>query len=90
MENLILLVVFIVIYAVIFLPSFRKRREKQQMVQALGVGDEVVLTSGIHGFVSELDEGVAWIEVSEGVELKVNMGAIDTVVPGDTDADDED
>ena len=89
MENLILLVVFIVIYAVIFLPSFRRRREKQQMVNALGVGDEVVLPSGIHGFVSELDEGIAWVEVSDGVELKVNKGAIETVVPTDS-GDDED
>ncbi len=89
MENLILLVVFVVIYAVIFLPSFRRRREKQALVNALALGDEVVLTSGIHGFVTEVDEGVVWVEVSEGVELKVNKGAIETVVTADASGDED-
>ncbi len=89
MENLILLVVFVVIYAVIFLPSFRRRREKQALVNALGIGDEIVLSSGIHGFVTEVDEGVAWVEVSEGVELKVNKGAIETVVTADEPGDED-
>ncbi len=89
MENLILLLVFVVIYAVIFLPSFRRRREKQALVNALALGDEVVLTSGIHGFVTEVDEGVVWVEVSEGVELKVNKGAIETVVTADASGDED-
>ena len=89
MENLILLAVFVVIYAVIFLPSFRRRRAKQALVNALGIGDEVVLSSGIHGFVTEVDGGVAWIEVSEGVELKVNKGGIERAVTADEPSDED-
>lgn len=88
MANLILLGVLLVVYAIIFLPQFRARQERRRAVEATTVGDEVVLNSGIHGFVSEIEDTVAWIEVSEGVELKVNRSAIERRIPADADEGD--
>ena len=60
-----------------------QRRTKQQhdLEDSLVEGDEVVLHSGIHGFVASVDANVIWLEVAEGTEMKVSKTAIQTVMP---------
>ena len=55
------------------------------MQASLSVGDEVVLTSGIHGVVRGVDNDVAQVEVATGVVLRVARGAIGIVIPPDND-----
>jgi preprotein translocase subunit YajC len=50
------------------------------MQSTLEVGDEVMLTSGIHGTVRGLDEGVAQVEIADGVTIRVARGAVGQVV----------
>ncbi len=92
MENLILLAVVLVIYALVFIPGMRRRREAQNMRERLAPGDEVVLDSGIHGFITEVEDTIVWVEVAEGTELKVQKSNLSFIVSGDggDDADDED
>ena len=64
------------------------------MQSTLEVGDEVVLTSGVYGTVRALDEGVANVEIADGVTIRVARGAVGQVVPDDDpepdDTDDHD
>jgi preprotein translocase subunit YajC len=70
-------VILAVFYAVLLLPQQRRQKAKKELLNALQVGDEVLLTSGIHGFVSELDGAIAWVEVAPNVDLKVSRSAIE-------------
>lgn len=63
-------------YLLIFLPQQKKTRQANAMLAALSEGDEVYLTSGIHGFISALDDQIAWVEVAPGVDLKISRSAI--------------
>jgi len=65
-----------VMYVVLILPQQRKAREHNALINALEEGDEVLLNSGIHGFVSELDDNILWLEVANGVDLKVSRSAV--------------
>ena len=78
-------------YAVLILPQQRRNREHRNLLASLQEGDEVVLNSGIHGFISALDREVVWLEVAEKVELKVSRSAVAGKVepPADSDADED-
>ena len=58
------------------------------MQSTLEVGDEVVLTSGVYGTVRSLDEGVAQVEIADGVTIRVARGAVGQVVQESPQHDD--
>jgi preprotein translocase subunit YajC len=92
-------VLFLVGIAVLFWlllvrPQARRQRELAHMQSTLEVGDEVMLTSGVYGTVRGLDEGVAQVEIADGVTVKVARGAVGQVVreeptPDEAAPDDE-
>jgi preprotein translocase subunit YajC len=93
MEQLAQFVPFIlllgIMYVALFLPQQRRNREHRDLLNSLEVGDEVVLNSGIHGFVSAIDNQILWLEVADKVELKVSRSAVATKVTDPDDAEAE-
>lgn len=67
----------------IYLPAQRKTREHQNLVDSLVEGDEVILNSGIHGFVASVEDNIIWLEVSDGVEFKVSKSAVQSKIEAD-------
>ncbi len=57
-------------------PQQRRARELQAMQQALSVGDEVMLTSGVYGTLTEIDEETIRVEIAPGVTITVARGAV--------------
>ena len=99
METLPLILVFGILFAVMIIPQQRQRKQHRELMASLNEGDEVVLNSGIHGFIGEISSDVVWLEVSSGVELKVSKSSIsgkiaedsqDSVEVSETDDEDED
>jgi preprotein translocase subunit YajC len=86
---LILAVTFGLMYAFFILPQKKRVAAHRDLLKAVDVGDEVMLTSGLYGTVVEVDESddVIWLEVAEGVELKVARGAIGKRTEGAQRAD---
>ena len=63
-------------YAALIWPQQRRNREHRALLASLSEGDEVLMNSGIHGFISAIEGDILWIEVAESVELKVARSAI--------------
>ncbi len=75
---------FLVMYFALIRPQQRTAKEARQLMASLAVGDEVVTTSGIHGFINSLEENIVWLEVAGDVELKMSRSAISgRIVEGD-------
>ncbi|HET7735091.1 MAG TPA: preprotein translocase subunit YajC [Nocardioidaceae bacterium] len=70
-------------------PQQRARREALATQSAVVVGAEVMLTSGIYGKVTDLEDDWVHIEVSAGTVVKVARGAIARVFDDESDADTE-
>ncbi|MGI9601392.1 MAG: preprotein translocase subunit YajC [Acidimicrobiales bacterium] len=87
MQIVILLVMVAVFYAILIVPQQRRAKKKQELLNSIGEGEEVLTTSGIFGTVVELDGGIAFIDIGEGIELKIARDAIETVVRADDDED---
>ena len=76
MEFIPLILIGGLMYLVLILPQQRRNREHKSLLASLDVGDEVLMNSGIHGFVSAIDNEIVWIEVAANTELKVSKSAI--------------
>lgn len=73
--------VLILLFFWIFLirPQQRRQREVAAMQSAIGVGDKVMLTSGIFGTVVSLDDDRATVELAPGAVVEVMRAAIGRV-----------
>lgn len=80
-----LIAIVLVFWLLIIRPQSRRQRELRDMQASLSLGDEVVLTSGIHGMVRSVDDDVVQVEVASGVTIRVARAAIGIVIPPDND-----
>jgi preprotein translocase subunit YajC len=86
---LLLLGVAAVFWLLMIRPAQRQRREQHLMQSRVGIGDEVMTTSGIFGEVRALDEETVRLAISDDVEIRVVRAAIGRVVTPAADARDE-
>ena len=78
---LIYIPVFGLLWFVFIRPQQQRTRAAAALRASLEAGDEVILDSGIHGFLTEVEDDVVWIEVAEGTELKVSKSSVAAKVP---------
>ena len=91
MEFLIIILMFGALYYLLLRPQQKREKARREMVRALNTGDEVVTNSGIHGVVAEVEDTVIWLEVFDGVELKMSRDSIaGRIEPAADDGDDGD
>ena len=75
-QLLIFAVIGLVMYFLLIRPQRKRQREAVALQRAIAVGDEIVTTSGIYGFVTELDGDIAWIEVDNDVQMRISRAAL--------------
>jgi preprotein translocase subunit YajC len=84
-QALLLPVLLIVVfYFLLIRPQQKKQKEHRQMVEALGVGTEVVTGGGVLGKVTEVGEQFLTVEIADGVNVKIQRHSIAAVLPKDT------
>lgn len=81
--------IFIVIFFAFFYfmmirPQTKRQKLHRQMLDAITKGDEVVLGGGIMGKVTDINEGIASVEIAQGVEIKVQKASITSALPKGT------
>jgi preprotein translocase subunit YajC len=79
----ILLLIPLAMYFLMIRPQRRRMRDQQAMQSSLEVGDEVITTSGVYGFITGIDDdGIIWVEIDKDVQIRVNrnfiQGKVDT------------
>ena len=74
------LVIFMLIpvamYFLLIRPQRRRQREAVNLQQSVEVGDEVMTTSGLYGFVTGFEGDVAWLEIDDNVQIRIARQAI--------------
>lgn len=76
MESLILPGIVLAVYLGFIFPQLKRRRDYRELQSSLNEGDEVVMNSGLHGFITALDENIVYLEVAEGIEMKFTRNSI--------------
>jgi preprotein translocase subunit YajC len=72
----ILLLIPLAMYFLMIRPQRRRMREQQAMQSALQIGDEVMTSSGIYGFITGFEDDIAWVEIDDDVQVRVSRGAL--------------
>jgi preprotein translocase subunit YajC len=60
----------------LFWTQNKRMKQMRQFSSSISVGDEVITSSGIFGTVRRLDDSSAWLEIAEGVTIRVDRRAI--------------
>jgi preprotein translocase subunit YajC len=71
-----LLALPLLMYFLLIRPQRRRAREQQALLNQVEEGDEVLTSSGILGFVTAIEDDIVWLEIAEGVDIRINRGAI--------------
>ena len=79
-------------YFLMIRPQRRKMRAQTALQSSIDVGDEVMTTSGVYGFITGFDGDIAWLEIDDNVQIRIARQAVqrkvdtthgDTAVPSD-------
>ena len=88
----IFLLIPIAMYFLLIRPQRKRQREQASMQSSIDVGDEVMTTSGLYGFITGFDGDIVWLEIDDNVQIRVARAAVqrkvdtaigDTAVPSD-------
>lgn len=74
-----LVLIFIVFYFFIIRPQKKKEDDRKKMIEAVKKGDKVVTIGGLHGTVTQVDEGSLLVQVDTNTKLRVDKNAIASV-----------
>lgn len=88
----IFLLIPIAMYFLLIRPQRRRQREQAALQSAIDVGDEVMTTSGVYGFITGFEGEIVWLEIDDNVQIRVARAAVqrkvdttagDTATPSD-------
>lgn len=78
-----ILLLFPLMYFMLIRPQQKRVREQQALLAAVGEGDEIVTTAGLYGYVTAVDGDVLWVEISDGVEVRLARAAVAKRIPAE-------
>ena len=74
---------FLLMYFILIRPQKKRQKEHQALIGNLGKGDEIVLTSGLLGKITKLDDDYVTVD-SGSVEQRYQRVAVHAVLPKGT------
>jgi preprotein translocase subunit YajC len=74
----IFILIPVAMYFLLIRPRRRMMKQQQAVQRSVEVGDEVLLTSGLYGFITGFEEGsdVVWVEIDDDVQIRVTRAGI--------------
>ncbi len=77
----------VAMYFLLIRPQRRRMQDQRALASAVQEGDEVMTTAGLYGFVTAIEDDVIWLEIAEGVDIRIARAAVSRrVTPVDAPA----
>jgi len=73
---LVLLLIPFAMYFFLIRPQRKRMKEQATMQSSLGVGDEVITSSGVYGFITGEEDDLFWLEIDDDVQIRIAKAAI--------------
>jgi len=84
MSFLPLILMFAVLYFIMIRPQMKRQKEHRNMLAAMAKGDEVIISGGIVGKVTKVNEAYVGVEIADGTEVTVQKASVTTILPKGT------
>ena len=75
------ILMFVLLYFLMMRPHSILKYEIKNMLAALKKGDEVATIGGVVGKITKADDNFITLEVSKGVEMQFQRGAVQSILP---------
>ncbi len=80
--------IFGAMYFLLLRPQRRRLKEGQALQSSIAVDDEIIMTSGIYGFVTAIEGDVLWVDIADGhdkerIEVRVARSSVARKAPAD-------
>lgn len=75
---------FVFMYFMIIRPQMKRQKEHKKLLESLDKGSEIVTSGGLAGRIRQVGENFLVVEVSDGVEIRIQKNAVTSVVPKGT------
>jgi preprotein translocase subunit YajC len=69
-----------VFYFMIIGPERKQKKKREELLSNLQKGAKVMTTGGIYGTVTQVQDGIATVQVAEGVRMRFALTAIQSVI----------
>ena len=79
-----IVLMFVLLYFMLIRPQMKRAKELKAMTEGLQKGDEVITSGGVLGKITKAGEAYVTLEVAPSVEISVQKGAIQTLLPKGT------
>ena len=73
---IIFMLIPVAMYFLLIRPQRRRQREAVALQSAIEVGDEVMTTSGVYGFITSFEGDIAWLEIDDNVQIRIAKQSI--------------
>ena len=74
------ILVFVIFYLLIIMPSRKKQKKHQEMVGKLKPGDKIVTSGGIYGTVMGAKEDRIEVKISSNVKIDITKNAVAAIL----------
>ena len=76
--------IFVLFYFLLIRPQQKRAKQHKEMVAALKKGEEIVTNGGLLGKVTEVSDNFVTVEVSSGLNVRIQRQSISQVMPKGT------
>lgn len=87
---LVIVALFVVFWLLLIRPQRRRQRAQDEMLSNLRVGDEIVTAGGLYGDINAIEGDEVYVEIADGVEVRLARRAVAGVMPDDDEPDEVD
>ncbi len=82
MQAVPFVLIFVIFYFLLILPTQRKQKQQREMLEALKAGDRVVTTGGLRGTIVSVKDDCLHLRVPpQDIRLEIVRSAVSSVEP---------
>lgn len=80
-----IIVIFFIFYFILILPEQKRLKQHKKMLEGLKKGDNIILSSGIYGVITNIKGDILEVKIAENVKINVLRSAVSQVIKEEKD-----
>ena len=73
--------IILIFYFMIYRPQRKRQKDREALISKMDKGDKVILSGGLHGTISSIEDTTILVQVSDNTKLRFEKSSVNTVVP---------
>ncbi len=73
--------IIVIFYFMIYRPQRKRQKEREELITKMDKGDKVILSGGMHGTISAIEDKTVLVTVAENTKIRFQKSAVAEVLP---------